>query len=720
MIIIGILTTLGLTACSPTAPKDVASAHDVLAFVDPFIGTDGTGHTFPGATSPFGMIQLSPDTGNHSWDHTSGYQYQDTHIMGFSHNHLSGTGISDLGDVLLQPFAGEIKQDDYRSSFDKHTENAAPGFYKVTLTDNQIKVELTASQRVGMHRYTFTQGSEHHILVDLQHGIVNNWIPLDEHVIAADIQINSATQITGYIETTSWVQHKTFFVIEFDQPMSQHTRLAKRSVNEQASRHVISFDSLNNQQLQVKVALSGVSVDGALANLAAEVPDWSFDQVLKATQTMWSEYLTRVQITAPVEQKRIFYTGLYHLFIQPNNTADVDGRYRGYDDRIYLSDSGSHYSTFSLWDTFRTAHPLYTLLIPELVPDFVNSLLAQHDAQGFLPIWGLQNKETYTMIGNHAIPVVVDAVLKQIPGIDPQRAFNAVYETSTQVHKNSDWPLLNQYRYYPFDLLDKDGESVSRTLEHSVDEHAVSLLAAYLGKNDIHSEFAQRALYYRELFDPSTGFMRGKDSSGQWRTPFDPIEATSPMNNPGDYTEANAYQYSWAAQHAISDMIALHGGQTRFIQKLDEFFSVTNPDPDMHLGQEAMIGQYAHGNEPSHHIAYLYAMAGAKAQTNAMVTSIYTQFYDDTPSGIIGNEDCGQMSAWYIMSTMGFYPVNPHSGEYVLGQPQVSAMTITVPEQPTISIKGTNNALKASWNNQPLASVITHQQLREGGELRFE
>jgi len=718
--LIPILAVLLLGALGCKQNVAISPDNNYIQFVNPFIGTDGTGHTFPGAAYPLGMVQPGPDTYNHSWDHTSGYQYDDTHIMGFSQNHLSGTGISDLGDILLQPFSTLDTPENFKSRYNKETETASPGYYSVTLTDHDVQVELTSSERVAFHRYSY-KGNSNKLYIDFQHGIVNNWIPLDEHVVDAFIEIASETQISGMIETKSWVQHKTFFVIEFNEPFSEHEILPKTG-SEKAPKYILNFNDLPDQQLLVKVALSTVSVEGALKNLKSEVDHWEFDEVLTNTETEWNNYLKRIHIAAPQKQKEIFYTGLYHLFIQPNATSDIDGKYRGYDDEIYTAVGDVHYSTFSLWDTYRAAHPLYTILAPEKVDDFVNSLIAQHEVQGFLPIWGLMNKETYTMIGNHAIPVVADAVLKGIENIDAETAYQAIFETSTINHKNSVWDIYEKYGYYPYDLMTRDGESVSRTLEHTVDDHAVALLANHLNKQADYQRFLKRSSYYRNLFDKSTGFMRGRDSEGNWRPNFDPLVATSPMNNPGDYTEANAYQYSWAAQHDTEGMVGLFGSREAMIAKLDEFFTTETKNPDIHLGQEAMIGQYAHGNEPSHHIAYLYQLLGAPEKTRRLVTTIYNQFYDNTPEGIAGNEDCGQMSAWYIFSTLGFYPVHPANGKYVLGIPQVEKANIQLPDNKMFVIYGSSksDSLSVELNeHKTLSTTILHQDIMMGGELRF-
>jgi len=712
-------------ATSAKTPSAISEKTQYTKHVNPFIGTDGTGHTFPGATYPFGMVQPSPNTNNHSWDHTSGYQYQDNTIMGFAQNHLNGTGISDLGNILLQPFTGSISDGNYRSEYTKQSESAKPGLYQVTLNRFDVDVALTASERVAFHQYQFNQPTDHKVYLDLQHGVINQWQPLTEFVEQASVTIEDEFTISGMIETSAWVTKKTFFVISFNHPVKNKQTLAPKA-GEKAPKMELDFGDIPTQELLVKVALSSVSVDGAKKNLIAEVPHWDFDLVYLQANQQWHEYLSRIDIEASAEQKAIFYTGLYHLFIQPNQTADVDGQYRGFDDNIHQAIDDGHYSTFSLWDTYRAAHPLYTILVPEKVDDFVTSLIAQQQQQGFFPIWGLANKETYTMIGNHGVPVVVDAVLKGISGIDKESAWQSVRETLFNNHKNSDWQLLEQHGYYPFDLLDRDGESVSRTLEHSYDDFAAAQLAKFVGAEQDYKHLMKRSNYYKALFDKETGFMRGKDSIGKWREDFDPLEATSPMNNPGDYTEANAYQYSWAAQHDTDGMIELFGSKQAFVNKLDEFFSTDTPNPDIHLGQEAMIGQYAHGNEPSHHIAYLYALAGRPDKTNQLVTTISEQFYANTPDGIQGNEDAGQMSAWYIFTALGFYPVDPAIGEYVYGVPQVDAATITLRNGNQFNItKDQNLDLKKSPtiklnNTSTVSKVLLHEQLLHGGQLSFQ
>ncbi|MBK7707025.1 MAG: GH92 family glycosyl hydrolase [Acidobacteria bacterium] len=703
-----------------------AQTVDFTQFVDPFIGTDGTGHTFPGATAPFGMVQPSPDTNYFGWTHSSGYQFKDKRILGFSNTHLNGTGAMDLGDILLQPFSGSPIRSDFSSENDKSSEIASVGYYSTRLKTFDISVELTASERVAFHRYRFDSDSPKHVLIDFQHGLV--WSEDSKRVIASDVAVEDANTISGFCETENWVRRKYFFVIKFDKPFTEQRKLRSRP-GEKAPLHVLTFDLKKGGQIQAKIAISTVSVEGAKKNLKSEVPHWNFDRVRKETTAKWNRYLSRIDIAADRKQKRIFYTGLYHLLIQPNNIADVDGRYRGADDKVRKATGGAYYSTLSLWDTFRAAHPLYTLIVPERVDGFVNSMLGHFDARGFLPIWTLQDGETHTMIGNHAVPVIVDAYLKGFRGFDAERAFAAIKRSLTVSQKHSDWDVYDRFGYYPFDKI--DGESVSRTLESGVDDFAAAALARRLGKTADAEFFSKRADFYRNLFDPETKLMRGKDSNGQWRTPFDPLAPTSPLRNPGDYTEANAWQYSFAPQHAVDGLIALHGGKSGFASKLDRFFERDQKDENethlKFLGQEGLIGQYAHGNEPSHHIAYLYKFTDDGFKSDELLREITGRFYDDTPSGITGNEDCGQMSAWYIFSVLGFYPVNPSVGEYVLGAPQIKEATVKLAGGKTLRIiaDGISNDAKYVKNaklNGRLVSdnLLRHSALKKGGTLTFE
>ncbi len=651
---------------------------DYTKLVNPFIGTDGTGHTFPGPCMPFGMVQPGPDNRDEGWDYTSGYQYQDTMIMGFSQTRANGTGISEFGDVLLQPFTVN-KKDHFEESYLKSSETATPGYYGVSLK-NKVKVELTATERVAFHQYTYPNRNAN-LLVDLQHGLR---FLTDSLVLESAVQIENASTISGYCHAKNWVDKKYYFVLKFNHPFASHIQLARKP-KENAPRYILKFD-LPDKILNIKVALSSVNVDGAKKNMEVELPGWDFKATVAHAKQVWNTYLSRIEIEADKKQKTIFYSCLYRLFIQPSNIADVDGLYRGPDDNIHLAVNGEYYSTLSLWDTHRAAHPLYTLIAPERVDGFVRSMVAHAQTAGFLPIWTAWGQDNYCMIGNHAIPVMADAYRKGFIGFDAQQALQEMVKSSTENHFNSNWTLLNQYGYYPFDSL--DNEAVSRTLEHGVDDAAIAQMAESMGKKEIADQFRKRAAYYKNLYDPNTRQMRGKDSKGHWRSPFNPLMATSPMNNPGDYTEANAWQYFWTpALHDVPGMVQLLGGKKGFSDQLDSFFNIKALQPNKHLGQEAMIGQYAHGNEPSHHIAYLYAFTDHPEKGRALLHRICQEFYDDTPQGMIGNDDCGQMSAWYIFTTLGFYPVNPFDGAFVLGAAQVKNAVVHVGKGKTLRIE---------------------------------
>ena len=686
---------------------------DYTKFVNPFIGTDGTGHTFPGPSRPFAMVQPGPDNTDQGWDYTSGYQLKDSTIIGFSNTRASGTGISEFGDVLLYPFVGNPTE----FSAKKLKENAEVSYYSVELS-NQIKAELTSTERVSFHRYTYPNNNAK-LLVNLQHGLR---FLTDSLVLDSDVKLEADKKtISGYCHTKNWVERKYFFTLTFDQ-IYDSVETLERLPKENAPKYALTFN-LNNKQLLCKVALSTVSVEGAKKNLKKELDHWNFEQVKNDGKEIWNNYLKKIEIEADNEQKTIFYTAMYHLFLQPSNIADVDGYYRGADDKIALAKNGEYYSTLSLWDTYRGAHPLYTILVPERVDGFINTFLAHHKAQGYLPIWTAWGQENHCMIGNHSIPVIVDAYNKGFKGFSYDEAMKAMVETSTENHLNSDWDMYNKYGYYPFDFL--DNESVSRTLESGFDDYAIANMAKKMGKDSIAKTFRKRSKYYENLFDSETGLMRGKDSKGNFRFPFEPLEATSPMNNPGDYTEANAWQYTWTPSHYdVKNYIELLGGKDKFTNQLNTFFTLSNDEADKHLGQEGLIGQYAHGNEPSHHIAYLYAFSNTPEKGNQLITEIYNTFYSDEPNGITGNDDCGQMSAWYIFSTLGFYPVNPANGEFILGVPQVKNAKINLNNGNLLNIEKTisdlNKKPKIELNKSELQNNITYKQIMSGGNLEFK
>lgn len=683
---------------------------DYTQYVNTFIGTEGTGHTFPGPCMPFGMVQPGPDNVDKGWDYTSGYQYKDSIILGFSQTRANGTGINEFGDVLLQPFTTD-KKEKFGETYLKESEKASPGYYTVTL-NNQVKVELTCTERVAFHQYTYPSSAAK-LLVDLQHGLR---FLTDSLVLESDVKMEDNQTISGYCHTKNWVEKKYFFTIQFNKPFASSVVL-ERKAKEAAPRYVLSFD-LKDKILQTKISLSTVSVNGAKNNLQKELPGWDFNAVVAHAKKVWNSYLSRIEIETGQKQKEIFYSCMYRLFIQPSNIADEDGKYRGADDSIRTAKTGDYYSTLSLWDTYRAAHPLYTLIAPERVNGFINSIIEHSKAAGFLPIWSAWGKDNYCMIGNHAIPVIADAYMKGFNGFDAEEALEQMIRSTTENHINSNWTLLNKYGYYPFDSL--DNEAVSRTLEHGVDDHFLAMMADKMGKKDIAATYYIRAKYYKNLYDSSTKQMRGKDSKGNWRSPFNPLMATSPMNNPGDYTEANAWQYFWTpAQYDVEGMMQLLGGKKAFTAQLDSFFTVKAINPNKHLGQEAMIGQYAHGNEPSHHIAYLYAYTDKPERGKELITQICKEFYSNTTTGMIGNDDCGQMSAWYIFSTLGFYPANPASGEYVIGQPQIRSATLYLKDGKLLTIKN-NNSKSILLNNKPMDGItINHKQISAGGALNF-
>ena len=709
-------TKLGLFMLLSLVAKLVAAQKtDYTKYVNTFIGTDGTGHTFPGPCVPFGLVQPGPDNRDKGWDYTSGYQYKDSIILGFSQTRANGTGISEFGDILLQPFLKD-HNNNFEATYIKASERSFPGYYKVVLS-NKIKVELTCTERVAFHQYTYPT-AKGNLLVDLQHGLR---FLTDSLVLESDVKIEGNKTISGYCHTKNWVDRKYYFTIQFDQPFISSAQL-KKQPKENAPRYVLNF-SLKNKVLQTKIALSTVSVEAAKLNLQKELPGWDFNATVNKAKNIWNSYLSRIEIEAPQKQKEIFYTCMYRLFIQPNNITDVDGKYRGTNDSIKVAENKEYYSTLSLWDTYRAAHPLYTIVAPERVNGFIRTLIAHSKAAGFLPIWAAWGKDNYCMIGNHAIPVIVDAYNKGFSGFNAKEALDEMIRSTSQNHFNSNWRLLNQYGYYPYDSL--DNESVSRTLEHGVDDHCVATMAKEAGRKDIAETYFKRSLYYKNIYDPSTNQMRGKDSHGKWRSPFNPLSVTSPMNNPGDYTEANAWQYFWTpAQYDIEGMMKLLGGKKNFTAQLDSFFTIQTPNANKYLGQEAMIGQYAHGNEPSHHIAYLYAYSDTPKKGQKYIHKIIHEFYNNTPDGMIGNDDCGQMSAWYILSTLGFYQINPASNEFVLAAPQVKHSVIHLPNGKQLNIDTENFSVQNFYANEfflnghkMIKPYITYHEIMNGGKL---
>ena len=712
-----------ITACTcPFKGKD----KDLTQYVNPFIGGADNGHTFPGACYPFGMIQASPDTGNCTWQYCSGYMYLDTNIWGFSQTHLNGTGCPDLGDVQLQPFTGPVERENYHSAYKKETQKAKPGYYAVTLADFGVDVEITATPRVAFHKYTYKSPAPARLMVDLQYGIVGGKDSLKHHILASDVTTEDKFTITGHNQARAWVTRHYYYVVKFDKPYTVIKTLAAQD-GEKAPRYVLDFDLKPGEALQVKVALSTVSVDGAKKNLAAEIPGWDFAAVHKQAKAAWNGLLERAEVKGTLDQKENFYTSMYHLFIQPNNIADVDGQYRGADDKVLTAPDKTYYSTLSLWDTYRAAHPLYTILTPERVDGFVNTMIAHQKAQGYVPIWTLAGKENHCMIANHSVPVMVDAYLKGFRGFDAEAAFKAIKTSLTVKHQNSDWDIYTKYGYLPFDII--KGENVSRTLEHVYDDYCAGQFAKALGKSEDAAYFGKRADYYKNVFDPETKFMRGRDSQGNWRTPFDPMKLNHGAGSGYDYTEGNAWQYTWHVQHDPEGLISLIGGKEATAEKLNTLFKLESKveGAGFVLDVSGLIGQYAHGNEPSHHTAYFFDFAGKPWRTQEIIREIFDTQYKNKPDGLCGNDDCGQMSAWYLFSAMGFYPFNPCNDGYVFGAPQIEKVTLNLAKGKTFTVeaKGLSKANKyvqsITLNNKPYTAIkLAHADIMKGGALVFE
>ncbi len=710
-------------SCS-TAKQDTPQT-DYTQYVDPFIGAADNGHTFPGACRPFGMIQTSPVTGAVGWRYCSEYMYADSIIWGFTQTHLNGTGCMDLGDILVMPFTGERHRtwDAYRSSFSKTSENATPGYYTVTLDQAKVKAELTATTHAALHRYTYEQADSASILIDLQHGPAWNEKQYHSQVNSCEVNWENDSTLTGHVNNKVWVDQDYYFVMQFSRLVIDHFELPMAET-EKGKRLVASFNIQPGEEVLMKVALSTTGVEGAKANMAAEVPGWDFEGIRTAAKADWNSYLSRIEVEGTDEEKTNFYTSFYHALIQPNEISDVDGRYRNAADSVVNATGGKFYSTFSLWDTYRAAHPFYTLMVPERVDGFINSLVDQAEVQGYLPIWGLWGKENFCMVANHGVSVVAEAYAKGFRGFDAERAFNAIKQTQTVSHPlKSNWENYMKYGYFPTDLT--EAESVSSTLESVYDDYAAADMAKRMGKTEDAAYFARRADFYKNLFDSSTQFMRPKKSDGTWKSPFNPSQIGHAESVGGDYTEGNAWQYTWHVQHDVPGLIALFGGEEPFLNKLDSLFTLKLETTQADV--TGLIGQYAHGNEPSHHVTYLYALAGRPERTQELIREIFDTQYSPKPNGLCGNDDCGQMSAWYMFSAMGFYPVNPVSGEYVFGAPQLPEFVLHLADGKTFTIKAeglseANKYVKSiTLNGEPYTkNFISHADIVKGGTLVYQ
>ena len=703
---------------------------NLTQYVDPYIGTGDHGHVFMGANVPFGLVQLGPTNISQGWDWCSGYHITDSTIMGFGHMHLSGTGIGDLGDISFMPVIGEVKltrgtPDDKESGmyslFNRSTEKSRAGYYAVRLDRHGIDVELTATKRVGFHKYTFPESSDARIIVDLVHGI--GW----DAVTDGNVVQENDTVISGYRYSKGWAnEQKIYFTAVFSKPMKDfllesNVRETKNGEERRYTFAQLVFDTKAHEEIYAKVALSPVSVENAKLNMASELPDWDFEQTIVRADAAWNEELNKIDFqTNDKTAKRIFYTALYHTMIAPSEFCDVNKDYFGSDKQIHRQAAFTNYTTFSLWDTYRAAHPLMTIIHPEKMPDIINTMLTIHKEQGKLPVWHLMANETDCMVGNPGVCVVADAVLKGFDGFDKNYAYEALKTSVMLDERGQKW--MREYGYIPFD---KENESVAKTMEYAIADWSVAEVARTMNKTDDYTYFKQLSEGYKHYFDPETQFMRGKDSNGKFREPFDPFHSVHREN---DYTEGTAWQYTWLVPHDVNGLVGLFGSKEAFLHKLDSLFIVSGD-----MGEEAspdisgLIGQYAHGNEPSHHVLYLYTVVGEPAKTAEKVREVLETMYTDQPAGLCGNEDVGQMSAWYILSALGFYQVEPAGGKYYFGSPIMDEASIQVGDGKIFKVVAKNNSAANKYiksvtlNGEPYNKwYVDFNDIIAGGELVFE
>ena len=729
-------------------------------YVNPFIGTDRMGHTYPGATVPFGMVQLSPDTdtipyedggkyNKNVYKYCAGYQYGDNTIVGFTHTHFSGTGHSDLGDILLMPISGKLMlnpgtadapEKGYRSAFSHSTETASPGYYAVTLEDNNIRAELTATTRVGVHRYTFTDGGDAHVILDMIHGIYN----YDGKNVWTFIRVENDTLLTGFRQTNGWARTRMlYFAIAFSKPFKSYgfvnespakvykgfwRRVDQRynfpeAAGEKIKGH-FEFGMKPGESLTVRVALSPVSTEGAIENMKAETPTADFNAVRMAAEKMWNDELGKIRVSMMSNDQMVtFYTAVYHAFLSPTVYMDIDHRYRGLDQNIHTADRFINYTTFSLWDTYRALHPLFTIVQQERTADMVNSMLAHYDqsVHHMLPVWSHHANENWCMIGYHAVPVIADAIVKGISGFDYERALEACVTTA----HNGWYDGLDDYMRLRYVPDERTASSVSVTLEYAFDDWAIAQMAKKLRNTDEYDRFMKRSENYLNVWDPSTGFMRPRKADGTFREDFDVLSTHGQ-----GFIEGNAWNYSLYVPQDPERLISLMGGNKKFVQHLDSLFTMYLPDSFFaeteDITREGIIGNYVHGNEPSHHVPYLFDFAGQPRKTQQWVRHIMNTKYLPAPDGLSGNDDCGQMSAWYIFSSLGFYPFAPGSDRYYLGSPLVKDAKITLENGNTFSVSAINQSpgnvyvKKVELNGQKLDRLyITHQEIMNGGSLVF-
>ncbi|MCE5345186.1 MAG: GH92 family glycosyl hydrolase [Bacteroidales bacterium] len=709
-----------LTACTGSADKKVQNER-LTDFVDPFIGTAYHGHTYPGAAYPFGQIQLSPDNGTQGWDWCSGYHYSDSTLAGFSHLHLSGTGIGDLADISFLPLTSEVEFREgetnkdfvsrYAGKYGHDQETARPGYYAVILKSNGVKAEFTVTERAGMHRYSFPETGENNLLINL--GFVINW----DKPYQTSLNVVDSLLVTGSRLSNGWAadQH-VFFAVRFSSPITKS--VIKNVGGEGRTVGCLTF---SKKEIMAKVGISSVSVENALANLDASLPGWDFEATQKAASDAWEKELSKIRIQSnDKDQKTIFYTSLYHTMVAPALFSDLNNEFKGIKGDVQKADGYKRYTVFSLWDTYRALHPLFTLTQQSRVNDMVKSFLDNYKQTGILPVWELEGNETFCMVGNHSISVIAEAILKGIGDFDRELAFEAMKATS--MHDRDGMGLYDKLGYMP---ADKITQSVAKSLEVAIDDWAVAEVAKKLGKKEDAAYFGKRAESYRAYFDKETGFMRGKLSNGMWTTPFDPVFS---KHEGSDYTEGNAWQYLWIVPQDVDGLISLLGGKEPFAEKLEQLFNVPvgvkgeNASPDI----SGLIGAYAHGNEPGHHTTFLFNYCGRPWRTQELNRYIQTTMYKNTPDGLCGNEDCGQMSAWYVLSAIGFYPVNPSDLKYQFGSPVVQEAKIEVVPGKYFTVKAplaskyNKYIQEVKLNGQVLErSYITHQEIMDGGTLEF-
>ncbi|UOB17281.1 GH92 family glycosyl hydrolase [Abyssalbus ytuae] len=742
-----------------TARVLFAQDENPVEYVDPLIGTAKMGHLYPGATAPFGSVQLSPDTdtipyavnGRYNRDvykYCAGYQYEDETITGFSHTHFSGTGHSDLGDFLVMPTIGELHlnpgtetnpDSGYRSRFSHDEEYAEAGYYKVKLKDYEIDAELTATTRVGMHRYTFNKGNEAHIILDLQAGIYN----YEEKNVWTFVRVENDTLVTGYRQTNGWARtKKVYFAMSFSKPFKNFGQAKQKTgvyrgfwgrfdqtknFPEMAGKNLklyFDFDIQEQENIKIKLAVSPVSTEGALKNLQVEIPHWDFDKVKKQTQQAWNAELSKIEIeTLKHSDKVNFYTAMYHAFLGPTVYMDVDGRYRGLDQNIHKAENFINYTSFSLWDTYRALHPLFNILQPDRNTDMISSML-EHQKQsvhGMLPIWSHYANENWCMIGYHSASVIADAIVKDNVNFDTDEALKAMVETA----KVSYFDGLGEYMEKGYVPEDVSGASVSKTLEYAYDDWAIAQAAKKLGNNSVYKEFMERSGNYKNVFDKKTGFMRPKLKNGSFKKEFDELDTHGQ-----GFIEGNSWNYSLYVPHAPEEMIKMMGGKKQFSTHLDSLFTMNLPDKYFEntedISREGIIGNYVHGNEPSHHVPYLYNWTDDAYKAQDKIRNILKLKYQTGPEGLSGNDDFGQMSAWYIFSSLGFYPVAPGSENYALGSPAVKKATVKLKNGNVFTIETKNQSStnvyvkKVELNGEPITQpFISHKSIINGGKLVF-